>query len=131
MAAAGFGDRRFPDGRVLRMCNEAQVTISDIGRELGITRQGASKIVTSLHDRRYVTLRPSPTDGREKTVQLTSRAIDYLAAQSAAARKIESQLRNKIGPVGFDSLGQLLNALGEAADMRMRDYLRKVGTRET
>jgi hypothetical protein len=40
LAAAGFGDRGFPDGRVLRLCGgAADVTISHIGRELGITRQ--------------------------------------------------------------------------------------------
>ncbi len=51
MAEAGFGERRFPDGRVLRMCSgEAGSTISAIGRELGITRQGASKVVTHLRD---------------------------------------------------------------------------------
>src|SRR5882672_11311090 len=54
MAAAGFDERRFPDGRVLRMCSgPAGATTSQIGRELGITRQGAGKIVGSLRDRGY------------------------------------------------------------------------------
>src|ERR1700728_2005300 len=45
MAAAGFGERRFPDGRVLRLCsNAAGSTISAVGREIGITRQGAAKV---------------------------------------------------------------------------------------
>ena len=47
MAEAGFGERKFPDGRVLRVCSgRAGSTISAIGRELGITRQGASKVVS-------------------------------------------------------------------------------------
>ena len=55
MAETGFGERRFPDGRVLRVCaGEAGSTISAIGRELGITRQGASKVVAELRDRGYV-----------------------------------------------------------------------------
>src|ERR1039458_2291101 len=70
LAAAGFDDRGFPDGRVLRMCSgPAETTIAQIGRELGITRQGASKNVASLRDRGYVTLSASATDGREKTVK--------------------------------------------------------------
>ena len=60
MADAGFGERRFPDGRVLRLCSgQAGSTISAIGRELGITRQGASKVVGQLRDRGYVAVADS------------------------------------------------------------------------
>jgi biotin operon repressor len=77
MADAGFADRRFPDGRVLPMCRDSpETTISQIGRQLGITRQGASKAVASLRNRGYVTVSASPTSGREKVVNLTPRAID-------------------------------------------------------
>ncbi len=79
MADAGFGERRFPDGRVLRLCSgQAGSTISAIGRELGITRQGASKVVAHLRDRGYVAVADSATSRREKSVILTSRGIDYL-----------------------------------------------------
>ena len=55
MSEMGFGERRFPDGRVLRLCSpEAGSTISGIGRELGITRQGATKVVTHLRESGYV-----------------------------------------------------------------------------
>jgi DNA-binding MarR family transcriptional regulator len=126
MAAAGFPDRRHPDGRVLRLCARAsQTTASQIGRELGITRQGAGKIVTALLDRGYVTLESSPTDGRERVVTLTPRALDYLAAQRAAARRIERELRDLLGAEAFDGLYVLLDALsGEQDQPRMRDYLR-------
>ena len=125
LAAAGFGERRFPDGRVLRICSRsAEATISQIGRELGITRQGASKIIASLRDRRYLTLTPSADDGREKIVSLTPRAVEYLEAQRKAARAIERQLRAEIGAEAFDSLYHLLEALGGDEQPRMRDYLR-------
>jgi len=131
VAAAGFGDRAFPDGRVLRLCQADETTISDIGRELGITRQGASKIVAGLRERRFVTLRTSTRDAREKIVRLTPRAVEYLAAQRRAARTVERQLRAELGQEAFDSLHALLDALGGAEELRMRDYLRKMGTRES
>lgn len=126
MAAAGFPDRRYPDGRVLRLCaRTGKVTASLIGRELGMTRQGAGKIVTTLRDRGYVVLEPSAADGREKVVTLTSRALDYLAAQRAAARQIERELQDQLGAEAFDGLSDLLDALGGPEDQpRMRDYLR-------
>jgi DNA-binding MarR family transcriptional regulator len=127
MAVAGFPDRRHPDGRVLRLCaRTGQLTASQIGRELGITRQGAGKIVTALRDRGYVILQPSATDGRERVVTLTPRARDYLAAQRAAARRIERDLRDRLGPAAFDGLSVLLDALGGQDQPRMRDYLHDV-----
>ncbi len=53
MREAGLGDHGFPGGRVLRICSQsADTTISQIGRELQITRQGASKIVAA-HQRGF------------------------------------------------------------------------------
>jgi DNA-binding MarR family transcriptional regulator len=126
MAAAGFADRGFPDGRVLRLCARSdEVTASRIGRELGITRQGAGKIVAGLRDRGYVTLGASAGDGREKVLTLTPRARDYLAAQRTAARRIEQELRDDVGAEAFDALLALADALGGEEDQpRMRDYLR-------
>jgi DNA-binding MarR family transcriptional regulator len=131
MAAAGFDDRGFPDARVLRMCrDDPDTTISRIGRELGITRQGAGKIVASLRDRGYVSVHPSPSSGREKTVTLTSRAHHYLAAHRDAALAIEDQLCRSLGTAGFDALSRLLEVLGAREEDRLRDYLRQKGARE-
>lgn len=127
LTAMGFDDRGFPDGRVLRMCSGPdEVTISQIGRQLGITRQGASKSVASLRERGYVTVQPSATSGREKVVALTSRAVDYLTAQAAAARSIERRMRRELGPAGFSGLYRLLEALGGGDQPPMRDYLEKM-----
>jgi DNA-binding MarR family transcriptional regulator len=127
MAAAGFPDRGFPDGRVLRLCaGSGEVTASEIGRELGITRQGAGKIVADLRERGYVTLGSSPGDARQKVILLTPRARDYLAAQRAAARRIEQELTEQVGDQALDSLFVLLEALGGEEDqLGMRDYLRR------
>jgi len=128
MAAAGFDDRRLPDARILRVCaHPAEATISDIGRELGITRQGASKIVASLRDRRYVTVVDSPTSGREKIVKLTPRALDYLAARRKAVQHIDRRLRREVGDESFAALGLLVEALSGGEDLRMRDYLQQMG----
>ena len=107
MSEAGFGERRFPDGRVLRVCSgEAGSTISAIGRELGITRQGAGKVVAHLRDRGYVAVADSMTSKREKSVVLTLRGIDYLAHQRLAAQSIEDELRAELGAAAFSALGR-------------------------
>jgi DNA-binding MarR family transcriptional regulator len=124
MSAAGFA-RALPDGRVLRICaRSTQPTISKIGHELGITRQGASKIIAGLRERGYVMLRPSPADRREKLVELTPQAIDYLAAQRRASRRIERRLEAELGSEAFQSLYQLLDSIGGDQQPRMSDYIR-------
>jgi DNA-binding MarR family transcriptional regulator len=131
MARAGFEDRRLPDGRVLRICTKTPgTTIAAIGRELGISRQGAAKIVNSLRDRGYVTVEPSSANGREKVVAITPRAHDYLRAQRTAARAIERRMQTEVGPEAFAALDALLDALGAHDDTRLRDYLREAGVRE-
>lgn len=137
MAEAGFGERRFPDGRVLRFCSEPSgSTISAIGRELGITRQGASKVVAHLRERDYLSVSDSPTSGREKSVTLTPRGVEYLEAQREASRAIETRLRSELGEAVFSSLFILLDALDQGEQVRMRTYLQRsidayrVGTSE-
>lgn len=130
MSAAGFTDRQFPDGRVLRMCRDTPTSISQIGRELGITRQGAHKIVASLRARRYVTVRTSQANRSERIVVLTPRAHEYLAARRKAARTIERQLGAEVGEAGFAALTRLLDALGDDDVLRMRDYLRTNALRD-
>lgn len=126
MADAGFGDRRFPDGRVLRLCSgQAGSTISAIGRELGITRQGASKVVGRLRDRGYVSAADSPTNKREKRVVLTSRGFDYLKARRTAAQAIDDELRAEFGETAFSGLFALLEALEDSDRTRLRTYLRR------
>ncbi|MBO0835874.1 MAG: MarR family transcriptional regulator [Actinobacteria bacterium] len=112
LTAAGFDERRFPQGRVLRMCaGSAEVTISDVGRQLGISRQAASKIVADLRNRGYLTVTSSAADGREKILTLTPRAVEFLAARKAAARAIEAQLRSQLGVARIDQLVAALDAM--------------------
>jgi DNA-binding MarR family transcriptional regulator len=100
------------------------VTISEIGRELGVTRQAASKVVAVLKDRGFVTLGPSPADGREKLVVLTTHATRYLAAQREAAQRIERRLKNELGKEDLERLWTTLDALGGEDTPRLSEYLR-------
>lgn len=116
LAAAGFADRRFPEGRVLVMCAApGQTTISDVGRRLGITRQGAGKIVARLTECGYLEVTPSPSDRREKTLTLTPRAEQFLAALRDAGHAVEARLRQEIGAGGVEQLLRALDLLAGLA----------------
>jgi len=134
MADAGFDDRRFPDGRVLRICRRSPgTTISQIGRELGMSRQRAGAIVADLRDRGYVVVEPSPTSGRENSVTLTPLAEAYLAAHRRATRTVDARLRRALGSEAFDQLRRVVEVLAapdEDEPPRLRDYLRSRGVTE-
>ena len=113
MVEAGFDDGAVPDGRVLRLCLEPSgTTISTIGRALGITRQGAGKLVGSLRDRGYLEVRPSASSGREVSVTATAKARDYLALRRQAASRVEDEVRAELGADGYAQLRALLQVLG-------------------
>jgi DNA-binding MarR family transcriptional regulator len=130
MTAAGFGDRGFPDARILRLCRDADgVTVSEIGRSIGITRQGAAKAVTSLAARGYVRVAPSKTSGREKDVTITPRALAFLDAHRQASSAIEREVRRRLGPDAQRALDRLVDLLGDH-DLRLGQYLRRTGVGE-
>jgi len=116
LTAAGFDDRKFPEGQVLAMCaRPGETTISDVGRRLGITRQGAGKIVAGLRKHGYLIVTPSSTDGREKVLSLTPRAEQFLATVQDASRAVEAKLREEIGADGVDKLFRALDLLARHA----------------
>ena len=127
LAAEGFTDHRFPDRSVLRICSGPEdTTISQIGRGLGITRQGASKIVAGLSRRGYVTVTASPTNGREKIVRLTGRGEEYRAALRRAAQTVERELRAEVGSEELESFCRVLDALGGGEQPMPVAYLREL-----
>lgn len=124
MARAGFDDRVLPDGRVLRMCMDRGASISQIGRELGITRQGAGKLVASLVDRGYVTSSTSTTSGRENVVVVTSRGRDYVTALRRSRQSVDKELRRCLGEAPVDALEHLAAILAPADPPLLSVYLR-------
>ena len=122
LAAAGFAGRQFPGGRVLRMCAGPGVTtISDVGRGLGITRQGASKIVAALREQGYLYVTPSHDDGREKILTLTPRAVDALLATYRAAGVIEKRVREEIGDEAMEQFFRILDVIADGEPVQPED----------
>ena len=122
LAAAGFAGRQFPAGRVLRMCAGPGVTtISDVGRGLGITRQGASKIVAALREQGYLSVTPSHDDGREKILTLTPRAVEALLAAYRAAGAIEQRVREEIGAEAMEQFFRVLDVVADGEPVQPED----------
>jgi DNA-binding MarR family transcriptional regulator len=116
MRAAGFGERRFPMIYLFALYTESRaLTISEIGRRFAISRQAASKIVRQLGERGYLSATQSKTDRREKVVELTPRAIEYIAARRRAASALDTEIQARIGDAGLDQLHRLLQVAAQTA----------------
>lgn len=76
----------------------------DLARNLGITRQGVSKMLQEMVEREWITIEPDPSDKRasivvfsEKSQQLRNDALEIL-------EKIDKDLAKRIGRKAFETL---------------------------
>jgi DNA-binding MarR family transcriptional regulator len=116
MEAAGYPERRAAMNYVFALyAQPAPITISEMGRQFDVSRQAASKIVADLSRRGYVRATPSPTDQREKVVELTPKAIEHVTARRQAAAALDEAIRQRIGDAGVARLHEVLDAVGEVS----------------
>jgi DNA-binding MarR family transcriptional regulator len=91
LAERGFADLRPAHGYVLNAAAGDGATASEIAALLGITKQGAAKVVAELVDSGYVTRSPSGSDRRARPVTLTARGSAALAAAAEIQRQLERE----------------------------------------
>jgi DNA-binding MarR family transcriptional regulator len=113
IAADGFGDLRPTHGYVFQHLIPGPCTISDLAQKLGMTPQGASKLVIELEGWGYVARQTDPDDRRSHTVTLTDRAWAAIEAGRAARTAITVQLRAILGDPAADALVTSLQQLAE------------------
>jgi DNA-binding MarR family transcriptional regulator len=90
--ARGFGDYRRSDPLVMRSLRSGEVPLGSLGVTLGLTRQGARKVVSGLVERDYARVIASTVDSRRRIVQLTPRGRDYLRAVVATLRALNDEV---------------------------------------
>lgn len=116
MKAAGAEMRRASMNYVFALyALPGPMTISQMGRQFDVSRQAASKLVAELRDRGYVQTEASTTDQREKVVNLTPKAIEYVTMRRRAAAALDQEIREQVGAEGLNELCRVLDAVGEAA----------------
>ena len=90
--ALGFSDYRRSDPLVMRSLRHGDVALGSLGVTLGLTRQGARKVVSGLVERGYARVTPSALDSRRRTVELTTRGRDYLRAVVVTLRALNDEV---------------------------------------
>jgi len=73
LAARGFADLRPTFGLTLRALHAGPRTLTELARELGVSKQAAAKVVGELEGRSLIEREPSPADGRATLLRLSAR----------------------------------------------------------
>jgi DNA-binding MarR family transcriptional regulator len=94
---------------------EGNITIGELVKELGITKQGAGQVVDQLVMRGYLTRTVDESDRRQLIVELTGRGRAAAAAQAEGRERIDAEL---VARIGEDDVRAARRALGTLIDMR-------------
>ena len=114
LAKRGFTDIRPAFGYVFRALAEQDLTSGQLATRLGITAQGAGKLVDQMVDAGYVLRRPDTTDRRTKWLNLTARGRAALTTAHQIHQDVEQHLAADIGAARVGTLRQALLHLIEA-----------------
>ena len=111
LARAGYADIHRSFGYVARALAEQPLNLRDLAARLGLTSQGALKIVDEMEVTGYVVRRPDPDDARAKRLYLSKRGEAALAAARRFHKRVEATLRTRIGAKGVDAARAMLDEI--------------------
>jgi DNA-binding MarR family transcriptional regulator len=104
LEARGWRGMRPAFGYILGAVREEPMTVSDIAAFLGVSKQAASKIVTTMVDAGYVSAAAHPTDSRAKLVAITPRGHALLTDAEEIYRDLEGEWAALVGRSGIESI---------------------------
>ena len=89
---------------ILRVLEPDGARVSDIARQLGITRQAVAQTVAVMLERDIVEFVPDPTDGRAKLLRYTQHGRDSHRAALRAADEFEATYIQRVGQARVEQL---------------------------
>jgi DNA-binding MarR family transcriptional regulator len=113
LVARGYDDLNRSFGYVARALVDGPLTLRDLAERLGMTPQGAIKIIDDLERTRYVERIADPDDGRAKRLRLTRRGKAALRAARQFHAHFEARLGKRVGRRAVESLRSMLGDIIE------------------
>jgi len=102
-------------GTLLCVREDPGLTIADVGRVVGTTRQSANELITGMERAGLIERRPNPKDRRTQQVHLAPAGARKLAEASPAIRKVEEELEASFSKADRATarawLGQMVTAV--------------------
>ncbi len=108
MNRSGIQQLTLAQGRIFAQLRGKDLSISDLAKRLGVSRQAAQKTVAGLVEMGLLELRESEGNMSVKIVHITDAGHRFRTEIGRAIAKIEAQVAEKIGKEGLAQLKHLL-----------------------
>ena len=127
LAGAGFDDLGPSFGYVFRILDPGPVSLATLAARLGMTPQGALKIVADMEAKGYVERGADPTDGRVRPLSLSARGRAALGAARAFHGDFEDALGRRLGADSVSAMRAVLadivaTAAADGLDVDVRPF---------
>ena len=109
----GYDEIRPGHGCVFRFIDEEGTRLTELAERSGYTKQAVGEVVADLEALGYVERVPDPADGRAKTIVLTERGREALAAGRQVFADIERRWAEQFGEERIAQLRRTVELLIE------------------
>lgn len=96
----------------LSLC-ENDMTPTDLGKKLSVSKQRITFIINSLKDKKYITIQMDENDRRKIIIKLSKTGKKYIDKESEL---ILNEVKKKLGSITMEELDQLTNILSKFND---------------
>lgn len=105
------GEERVSDTEsyMLAIIEKNELTVAQIGRIIGISRQGAHKCAKGLIERGYIIIDNQNLNSRDKILLLTEKGLRFCRETLILKEKFETDIINVIGEDKFKILKECLS----------------------
>ncbi|SCZ65736.1 MarR family protein [Epibacterium ulvae] len=88
---------------------------SDIVVRMGLSKQAVQQLILDLEESGILRREPDPNDGRSKIVHFTKKGLAAQRDSQKAKRKVEAEIRKRLGDEEFERLVSILKKIGSEA----------------
>lgn len=106
-----MGEERVSDTEsyMMALIEKNELTVAQIGRIIGISRQGAHKCAKGLIERGYIIIENQEISSREKVLSLTEKGERFCRETLILKEKFETEIIKSIGEEKFKILKDCLS----------------------
>ncbi len=121
LADAGHPAARPVHGFALQAVGRDGVTVSELGRRLGVTKQAAAKTVAGLESLGYVHRVAHPQDQRAALVKRAALGDEMLALSAQIFGRIHAEIAELLGEAQLEALEATLNTIVSERTPKLAD----------
>ncbi|WP_373598700.1 MarR family winged helix-turn-helix transcriptional regulator [Paraclostridium bifermentans] len=105
------GEERVSDTEsyMIALIEKNELTVAQIGRIIGISRQGAHKCAKGLIERGYIIIENQDVNSRDKILSLTEKGLRFCKQTLILKEEFETNIINSIGEDKFKILKECLS----------------------